>query len=800
MSKNYDIKYTRLLEKEERQHKNIYDTTTTPKYKRGYSIFSSLSHINKLGSLFQDSSISYETAIKLLFSEKPEALKTLLEDTNSQSVEVLAEKFKRLDKKSNIKGEEELVEAWKYVKDFLSTVREEIPENEEQKEIFLKVIEEYNIPSFTKFEDIKNHQLGIAGLIGETSLSHNNTQENPNKYLGNIKIGELQAINITTDIRTTKKIEARKKQLLDALKIQNVNFYDDNFLMPDSTKKILNIGERGNLVDNCISTLYEYSKLMNGSSLANINDAKKYLSAHNDDLVLSSSSKDVKIKNETYSRQKLFNEYSPIISDAVASMTTLFLSRMLFEAPVYAQVEKELEEQITAKLQKLKINVEDADKDFWVTMLIQDKLQENIDAICAAYNLNAKSINKLFSENGTEFKDSKRATGVNDMIFGVYYVAGNEKIENKELTNVPKSVFEKYQNVEAKAKNAEAKIETTKEKTESVETEEKTSKVVIKKSADIKLAKQIKERKDNKYLEELRKTEEYKQYYTEAKERLVMKISSMTTAEKQKTKEEATNNIAKILGNDEQKPEVSSEKEVVSEDQVENNKAPENLEKISPLSPEEDMDARILADADATIDEINKSNETTKKEDETTVQKNNPISCLKTLSSIDLNVDSDEEIEKKIRSYINRNIKKLQGVKYNFRKTVNVDVIEKENDLRLNNTLLKKANKVADEKIQECSTYLTRMVVNYVDTHEDVLPSKIQVSQLCKDCFKNETASKKKNFTSQDIKNLFAGVIVDSVNTELKKQGFGAELSMTTESYKAYKKMLESSNEVKENV
>jgi len=802
-------------------------------FNKKFSAFSVLGTLNRNSDLFYYTKSTLHTIVKTIYT--PEEIKSLIEQTNSHSLDNFIKKLEKA-MQNPTKGLY-INNVAKNVTKFMSDIK-----NERVAEYKDNNASEYLSDQLYKYDN------GPKALVSIISRTYGE-----NRYYNkvNAEINKMTPlfVKFESNKEADQKIYDVEKYIKDTY---NYSFkYNTNTGVNKLTRviKIENFEKNENKMDNCVNMLYSVAKTLKGSQNTTINLARKLLNKNENNDFLTKKGilgtyvgAKYTVVDKDQSIKKIFKAHSETISDVVSTLTTIFMARFVFDHKYFADIERDLTEQVANKMKFLSFS-KDSNEDYWINQLIAERLKINIAQVCASNNItNAKQLIEIYNNNGTVILNPEKISSIDDLVFALQHSV-KAHVENKELINLPENT------IKAKKKLKNKKIKVTKP--------------VFMRS--------------NKYLDKIRKTDTYKKYYEqyleEFKNANINKDNLHAQAELDEIKNNTDKNlqalerIAQAEGlesntqediiraaaqNDvvrEVVDELESTNDEVSNEENENdesniaateNEGNENIEPVESdinLETESNDKPEGLNEEDTennseenpneeepytqlTIDDIEIREETTENPNEDVYQlsifderfqeeakrreleennrlsnKNNlqdkPTLIFKTTKSIK-NLTT-EELKKKVVKYLTKLIlgssskAGIVGEKLNYRileKKTGRNVSANDSE-RLDDTQFKKANKIRNAKIELIVDDLAKKTVEYLNTNKENLPEDMTIAKLCLSFVKSELKyDDNKTFTMTNLKNCLAVLVTESVNPELKS--LNLELYTGKKTYKNY--------------
>lgn len=465
-----------------------------------YSIFSTLNFLNRNTDLYKLTRNTVSTIIKL--TNSPDVVKDLIEKTNSTSYDNLVEKVK----KSFVKPDDNILvnNLAKDVKTFIVLAK--------KRKLTLEKITNYE-KGVTK-SPLLNYENSTSNLVKNVTYVYG-----ANRYfLDNKKVKIGQMLPLKTDFETKKegieKLDEITKYVKDVYKY-DVQTANEN--IGKVKKNTLYVPSYSSRMDNVVGVLYNVSKNLVGSKNLEIKDAQQIVDKTEPNVFLNSKT----MKNNL--RKQIFKEHKEEILDVVNTLTTIFMSRFVFDSKYFSNIERDLSEQACVKMQNLVIL---NNEDYWINELIQDRLKLNCAQILASNKIeNVKQLVETYNKNGTKIVNPENIVTLDDLIFSLQYNE-NTEIKNLDLSNatagLSKNVKANVKNREnGKVKNPDEEIETT----------------------TPKKVRPIKENeKPNAYLKAIRESDQYKKYLEKYQELL-----KLTKTPKAKRQEDTSDLIKDLL-------------------------------------------------------------------------------------------------------------------------------------------------------------------------------------------------------------------------------------------------------------
>lgn len=465
-----------------------------------YSIFSTLNFLNRNTDLYKLTRNTVSTIIKL--TNSPDVVKDLIEKTNSTSYDNLVEKVK----KSFVKPDDNILvnNLAKDVKTFIVLAK--------KRKLTLEKITNYE-KGVTK-SPLLNYENSTSNLVKNVTYVYG-----ANRYfLDNKKVKIGQMLPLKTDFETKKegieKLDEITKYVKDVYKY-DVQTANEN--IGKVKKNTLYVPSYSSRMDNVVGVLYNVSKNLVGSKNLEIKDAQQIVDKTEPNVFLNSKT----MKNNL--RKQIFKEHKEEILDVVNTLTTIFMSRFVFDSKYFSNIERDLSEQACVKMQNLVIL---NNEDYWINELIQDRLKLNCAQILASNKIeNVKQLVETYNKNGTKIVNPENIVTLDDLIFSLQYNE-NTEIKNLDLSNatagLSKNVKANVKNREnGKVKNPDEEIETT----------------IPKKVRPIK-----ENEKPNAYLKAIRESDQYKKYLEKYQELL-----KLTKTPKAKRQEDTSDLIKDLL-------------------------------------------------------------------------------------------------------------------------------------------------------------------------------------------------------------------------------------------------------------
>lgn len=466
---------------------NSYKTDGKKIVKR-FSVFSTLDILNRNSDLFHYTKNSLNTILKTIYS--PEEINDLMEKTNAHSFENLVSKVERAMKHPT-KG--------MHINNVANNVVKFISELKSGKEVSF-VEKNTNDHVNTQLQKYEN---GPSALVSRISSIYGDNRYY-NKVNAYIKTLTPLFVKFENDKEADDKIYEVEQYIKERY---NYDFQYDSKVGTNKLTRTIKVAKYKGKMDSCVNMLYSVAKNLKGSQKTNIKMARKLLNKNESNDFLTKKNifnnyigvkytvvdKEQKIK-------KIFKAHSDTISDIVSTLTTAFMARFVFDSKYYAEIERDLTEQAANKMKYLSFS-KDSNEDYWINQLIQERLKLNIAQVCTANNItNANQLLEIYNNNGTVVVNPEKITSIDDLVFAVQYSV-KQKVQNKELTNLSESKIK----ADKKLKNSSVKVKAP------------------------KLSQM-----HNKYLDAIRKTDEYQKYlafYKKQFEKTVLDISNVNVRE-----------------------------------------------------------------------------------------------------------------------------------------------------------------------------------------------------------------------------------------------------------------------------
>lgn len=770
-----------------------------------YSIFSTLNFLNRNTDLYKLTKNTVPTIIKL--TNSPEVVKELIEKTNSTSYDNLVERVK----KAFVKPDDNILvnNLAKDVKNFIILAKKQ--------KLSLEKITTYE-KGVTK-SPLLNYENSTSNLVKNVTYVYGE-----NRYFEadkKVKIGQM------LPLKTNFESEKEGVEQLDKINKYVKNVY--NYNIQTSSEKIgkvkkdtLFVPNYASKMDNAVGVLYNVSKNLVGSKNLELKDAQQIVDKNEPNVFLNSTT----IKNNL--RKQVFKEHKEEILDVVNTLTTIFMSRFVFDSKYFSKIERDLSEQACVKMQNLVIS---NNEDYWINELIQDRVKLNCSQVLASNNIkNAKQLADVYSKNGTKIVNPENIVTLDDMIFSLQYSEETE-VETPELANASAGLSE---NVKANAKN-KGKGKAKKQGEEKVAEAQK----------EVHPIKKVDE--SNAYLKAIRETDVYKKYLEKYQELLKLtrtpkakkpeKLSDilMDILDKLDTVKENTDDNILRLENLTQDGKLLEENETSKKELKEiKHDSKHNLDVLNFVAKNDNLPDEItdrIADETARNDTvILKCNELLNEEVETeeveTEEESKPVNsenkdeqspsvdAEKQVSQEDVNPlqeniidgnqisideylnemkkqtfstqryvkttlkNNEEKLKKQFRKYYSNIINGTTTKQGLVESVLNYRVIEKKttknnastSDVeRLDDKDFKKANVVRDNVIEDIVELLSDNAVRYVKDNFDEIDDKATVEKIgAKSVGDTLEYPKDKNFDRKKLKKVLAVMITNKANEELK--------------------------------
>lgn len=763
----------------ERKNIDIESYEGTGNRSKRYSIFSSLSILNRNSDLYYYTKNRVATILKTIYTA--EELKDLIEETNSLSFDGLVKKVESAMKgsKTSIKLSETSSEVIKFISQIKNNETIDFKDGTENDE---------NLnPTFRKYEN------GPGALVYQVSNVYGD-----NRYFGRYnsytKIMTPLFVKFDSEKEGAKKLTEVEKYLNSTY---GYKFIYSNVARTNKLTKTIKVNKYTSKMDNTVNLIYSVAKNLKGCKNITLNLAKKVINSGENNEFL--DSRKFAIVSNKQKVKKIFKAHSDTISDVVATLTTIFMARFVFDSKYFAEIERDLTEQACAKMKELAFN-KDPNEDYFINQLIEERLRINIAQVCAANNItNANDLLEIYNKNGTVIVNANKIASIDELVFSLQYSV-NEKVKNKKLTNLPEPVVV----TEKQVKNKAIKYRPYHPKKE----------------------------KPNKILDEIRKTDEYKKYYEEyinqfkfaldkdnilknaeldeIRESTEENINSLNRiASSDLTEEEKDTITSELAANDavldsietEEKKDEKINEEVESENPTLSRAIPETEEpyqitmedfglNITPIEAIEKVDEIVETESQEESEEFTQlsifdAEEVTQSEEE------KPRTIF--LTEKGAKKITDEELENKIKKHLTKLIHGSNGKVGVVGSHLNYRIIEKKvkknasiNDSeRLDDAELKKANKIRDEKITLIAESVSKKIVEFYRQNKDSLDEDIKVAKLCLLFIRKElNIDENKTFTNKNLKECLSVLITESVNPALKE--LNLELYTGKKTYKNY--------------
>lgn len=803
--------------------------------KRKFSVFSSLNILNRNSDLFKGTKNSVATIVKTIYS--PEEIKSLMQHTNSTSYENLVIKIERA-----LEGKDNQVA----INSVASNVKKFVSQLKAQKEIDF-VEHNTNNDVVSMFKQFENGPQALVRHVSNVYGNNRYFEANAETYLG---IMTPLFTKFENDKEADEQIFNVEKHIKDAY---NYTFKLDN--KNRVSKRAISLNKYQSKMDNCVNMLYSVARTLTGSKNVSLKMSKALLDKNetNDFLnakryVRTAFKQGYEYNGKIKSINKIFTIHSDEIEDVVATLTTIFMARFVFDHKYFAQIERDLTEQASYKMQNLAISV-DPNEDYWINQLIEERVKLNVAQVCASNNItNANQLIEIYNNNGTKIVHPEKVNSINDLVFALQYNTENE-VNNKKLENV-------------------------------VENEVITKPTVKKSNIKIKPYK-FKKEKPNKYLDSIRKTDEYKKYY----DLYLLRLKGLTFVDEEMLKEEleeiknaSNQNLENIerIGNreeglsqedkqtliessaindsinticDEQintqkREQTNSETEVLTQKPIENfsnetrqlsvedlginvERNDENLNFSTSPNKNETINYQMTnnqySDAEQLSiydyinyeqkDEQNNATQISLEEamNDLTVLSNDQLPPINTEMNLILNPFEEEketklfstqkqlkdltdaELYAKIKKHYQKLINGANGKPGVIAEKLSYRIINKKtskndnsvNDMeRLDDNQFKNANKIRDKKVEQIIEDMSEMTLSYFKQNKQKLEDNIKVPKLCVEFAKYNLDNEEKTFTVKNLKNFLSVYITKEVNPELKD--LNLELYTGKKTFKEY--------------
>ena len=791
---------------------------------KNYSVFSTLDILNKNNDLFKYTKNTVSTVLKTIFTASE--IENFMQETGCSNFKIFSKKVqKAMEGKQNDVNLSAIASS---VSQFLNKVKSEEASKEEDKNFDANYLE----------STVEKRASGPHNLVNQVT-----TVYGTNRYL-----------DYETEILKLSPLYTKFDSENEAIeKINEISNYIKNsygYNLTYSTRKnpvnlitkTIKLDKYEGKLDSCVNMLYSVSKKLTGSKKVGINIARKMLNKKEHNEYFDSKVYDHKFVKQIYKEQK------DTIKDIVSTFTTIFMARFVFEAPKFGEIERDLTEQACVKMKTLRIST-NADEDYWINQLIQDRLKVNVTQVLAANNItNAKQLLEIYNKNGTKIVNPENVTCLDDLVFALQY---NEsmQVENGKLSSLK-------------------------------ENEIKLSKPSLK-NKEVKVKKQ----KPNKYLDNvIRKSDKYKEYYQmylnkfkalnidfgdenikyqlkEIKNGIDNSLSKLEELTQDndlnaKQKDKVTDMTAKgdaiatILDAEKNKTEEKVEEKSlttsfvdISNEVAEKANVPNNqiaMKDVLDINEDNDetyeqlsLDDYFATQSSNQIDEVmNESEENeesdtqehgfvfvansqedadklnvlseqvilkdNQNEDLSETENSNVFKTEKALQSL-----PDEKVKNKIKKYYNKLMYGQNGKVGIVGELLNYRVIEKSNkkttyasdNERLDDKDLSRANKIRDQKVEEIINTISDATFKYYSNFKDSL-SNLTVPKLCNYTFRQSlNIDDSETFTKKDLKKCLSVMVTKQVNEELKQ--YNIELYTGKKTYKKFNEVSENIMEVK---
>ena len=727
---------------------------------KAYSVFSSLDILNKNNDLFKSTKNTTITALKTIFNAKE--LQNLLQKTNNRNLEVFA---KQVKKAMNGKNSDVTLNAVaSSVKEFLTKVNK----NE------AKSTDDVNFDKENLKSTVEKRASGPRNLVNQVTRVYGENRY----YKENVQTETLKMTPLFVKFNNNTEAINKANEIAQHIKSKyKYNIIYSNHANPINVlKRNIRVEKYSGSMDSCINMLYSVAKTLVGSKKINLNLAKKMLDKNEYNDYLNAKGLVKKYGDEKVS--DIFKQQKETIKDVISTLSTIFMARFVFEAPLFAEIERDLTEQACLKMRTLRISKESND-DYWINQLIEDRLKVNVSQILAANEIReVNDLKEIYDKNGTIIANPDKITNLEDLVFAVQY-NNPTSVENKKIEHAKKSLA-KY------------------------------VKPVIKRHL------KIKKQKSNKFLDEvIRKSEAYKKYYEEYLERYKnLEINDENVKKLEQEKNKIDGELDKTSQFDETTKITDDEKEKIAnktaqsdaigtvlsladenseendDEQTENVSEEEKAEKQENKAEDADSKQKNDKQEEKGEDKSEKA-ETTEKEKKTENEDKKVV--FKTHKKVQ--ALADETVLRKIKKYFEKTVFGQNGKAGVVGERLNYRVIEKSNkkttyasdNERLDDKDLTLANKIRDEKASEVVESFSGKAFEYYQTYKDNLKN-LTIPSLCNEAIKiNLNFASADKFTNADLKKLMSVVIAKQANEELKENNI--ELYTGKKTFKNYEKI-----------
>lgn len=257
-------------------------------------------------------------------------------------------------------------------------------------------------------EDLRLLQTGALGLV-KNILALNNSTEFADIQIYRTKLAPIKKSETISD---AKAEEIYKSTLAHVKKFYGYNVVGTKMTMEaerlSGSKLVCHLND--NKLSNSVNILYNTAKQLKGSKNISFITAKQFI--------------DVKDKSELKALEQAFNEKKEIISEAVSTMSTLFVSRFVFDKNTYFDVNKQLSMQLAYKLRPLVFstdgkNEEDPSiKDAWLIKYLKNRVMQNVTEVVAKNGIHsAQELAKIYAINGTKAQSPNDILNIEDFVF-----------------------------------------------------------------------------------------------------------------------------------------------------------------------------------------------------------------------------------------------------------------------------------------------------------------------------------------------------------------------------------------------
>lgn len=687
-------------------------------------VFSILGALNNHSDLYFSTKDELKTAVKKSYSK--EKIDKMIEATNSKDFDEMLEKV--VDNSTAKNQDPFLTGLYKVLDKTLDTEKTKV-----------------------KTENLSNSYLGVEDFV-----------KNVSKFYGENRYYK-QKLNSSNDQIIGTRLEIASNSELDSLKeVENVckhikSIYNYDVKASNKSKISKNsilIDKNREPMDACLDALYAVAKNMDGSKNFSFTEATEILKNVKENDFLSKAN-----------NRKVFEAKKEDIKDVISLLTTIFMSRFVFDYNNFPQIEKELSLQATNKMKNLVFN-QDKTKDFFVMKLIEKKVLENAEEIMQKNGI--KDLNELaeiYDKNGTKLKDPDKIFSLRDFLTceqaSVY-----EEVKNKKITN-----------------------EISKEET---------IKPVKKQSKKLH---QQKTNYDNDYLKKLRETPEYRKMLKEYQDKLaLLNIANPHLVEKQLSEvEKKTDDNLKALSDLASKNLDSNSQKEVAKELAKNEAISEKIDEIKnqETSEKSEQQAETFEGDIELVDALENHNGVEAEpivlpENEENLEIETEESELPDISKTyktqkPLEEMSDEEIAKKVEKHLNKLVDKaideglLQArVKDSSKVKVSKKSAYRDDYLRLSDKVAKKVTNVREDATEHLISVLAK------DISKENRTNQKSIASLCNDYFNKEFHNcEKARYTKKDLQKDMA-IAISKVSNESMPEELNAEIYVVKDTYRKY--------------